>query len=121
MFDSPEPEIFSFRDMPPEAKAQMPGVPDDAVMHAGLKVGDGWIYASDDASGQTPAMDGCNVHLSFPTVEEAHRVFEALSEGGEVRMPCGPVFWAPAFGTCSDRFGTRWMIAADAPVGGQAR
>jgi PhnB protein len=113
IFGCPAPEIFAFKDMPDEAKASMPGVPDEMVMHASLSLSGSELYGSDDPSGDTPAMSGCNIHLSFPSVEEATRVFTALSEGGEVRMPIGPTFWAPAFGTCSDKWGIRWMIAAD--------
>lgn len=63
-------------------------------------------------------MAGCKVHVSFPTIEQANAAFAALADGGEVRMPIGPTFWAPAFGTCYDRFGIRWMIAADGPEEG---
>ena len=101
------PEIMEMGD-------QMPGVDPKTVMHAAVKVGDGWIYGSDDPSGKDFApMAGSNVHVSFPTVEEARRVFDALSDGGEVRMPLEPTFWAPAFGAFSDRFGIRSMVAAD--------
>ena len=93
----------------------MPGVPEDAVMHAAVKIGDGWIFASDDPSGQSSAMAGASVSVSLPTADEARRVFHRLAEGGEVRMPIEPTFWTPAFGTLSDRFGTRWMIMADNP------
>lgn len=106
------PEIMPFSSMPPEAQAQMPGVPADAVMHASLNLGDGMIYASDDPSGGQ-AMAGCNVHLTLPDAAEAKRVFDAFAEGGEVRMPLEASFWASAFGTCTDRFGIRWMISAD--------
>ena len=108
-----EPEIMDASAMPPEVKAQMPGLSDDAVMHAALPVGEGWIYASDDFAGNSPAMAGCNVSVTFPTVEEAQRVFDALAEGGEVRQPLGPEFFATAFGALSDRWGIRWMIMAD--------
>lgn len=107
------PEIMTFGQMPEAEKAKMPGIGDDAVMHASLKVGDGVIFASDDPSGGTPAMQGCNVALSFPDGAETRRVWEALAEGGEVRMPLSPAFWTPLFGTLTDRFGTRWMIMQD--------
>lgn len=109
-------DIVSFADMPPGAGAGMGEVPKDAVMHAALRIGDGWLYGSDDPTPGAVPMAGTNVHLSFPTVDEAQRVFAALAEGGEVRMKLEPTFWAPAFGTLSDRFGTRWMISADPPA-----
>ena len=111
------PEIMPFAAIPDEDKAHMPGVPDDAVMHAALKVGEGWIYASDDPSGNSPAMAGCSIALSLPDAAETRRVWEALAEGGEIRMPLEPAFFAPLFGSLSDRFGVRWMILQDDPQG----
>jgi uncharacterized glyoxalase superfamily protein PhnB len=40
------------------------------------------------------------------------RVFTALSEGGTVQTPLGETFFSPAFGMCTDRFGTPWMVMA---------
>jgi PhnB protein len=116
VFGAPEPEIMPLAAMPEDEQANMPGVPADAVMHAAVKIGDGWIFASDDPSGSTPPMAGASVNVSMPTAEEARRVFDRLAEGGEVRMPLERTFWTPAFGTLTDRFGTRWMVMADSPA-----
>lgn len=109
------PEIMLFGDMPEEDKAQMPGVPDDAVMHASLKVGDGLLFASDDPSGETKPMEGCDVAVALPDDDETRRVWEALAQGADVRMPLMPMFWTSLFGTLTDRFGIRWMIMTDNP------
>lgn len=104
------PEIMSFSDMPPEAQAAMPGVPGDAVMHAAVRVGDGWIYGSDDMSADAAAMAGCNVAVALPDADETRRIWEALSPEAEIRMPLSPEFFAPLYGALSDRFGVRWMV-----------
>jgi PhnB protein len=116
VFGSPAPEITPFAAMPEDERAKMPGIPEEAVMHASVRIGDGWIFASDDPSGSTPAMAGASVNVSLPSAEEARRVFDRLADGGEVRMPLEPTFWTPAFGGLTDRFGTRWMIMADSPA-----
>ena len=105
------PQIMSFGDLPPGEDSGMGPVPADAVMHAAVQVGGGWIYGSDDPSGTSSAMAGCNIHVEFDTADEATRVWNALAEGGEVRMALEPTFWAPLFGTLTDRFGVRWMIS----------
>jgi PhnB protein len=114
-FGSGEAQIMTFSDAPKEVLDQMPGVDPGTVMHSALNVGDGWIFASDDPTGEFQPMAGTSVNLSFPTLEEAQRVFAALSEGGEVRMPLSPTFWSAGFGALTDRFGTRWMIMVDTP------
>jgi PhnB protein len=55
------------------------------------------------------------VNYAVADVGEAKRVFEALADGGEVTLPMGETFWSPAFGMCVDRFGTPWMVSAEAP------
>ena len=110
------PDYMNFSDMPDDVQAAMPGVPADLVMHCALPVGEGWLYASDDPSGNVAAMDGCNVAVSMPSDGETARVFAALSEGGEVRQPFDPAFWTSLFSAFTDRYGTRWMVMTDSPA-----
>lgn len=108
----PEPDFFTAGAMPPEERANMPGIPDDAVMHCMITYENSILMASDDMSPEAVPMAGCSVNLTVPTPEEAQRVFDALAMGGEVRMPLMPVFWTKAFGTLTDRYGIRWMVMA---------
>ncbi|WP_428926370.1 VOC family protein [Marinibacterium sp. SX1] len=114
-----DPMIMTFAALPEAERADMPGAPVDAVMHAAVRIGEGEIFGSDDIGGAPPAMDGCNIAVSLPDDGETRRVWDALAEGAEVRMPLEPTFFAPLFGTLTDRFGIRWMIMQDmdAPPG----
>jgi PhnB protein len=56
------------------------------------------------------------INWSVLEVAEAKRVFEALAEGGDIQIGLGETFFSPAFGMCTDRFGTPWMIMADMPT-----
>ena len=50
------------------------------------------------------------------TVEEAERAWAALSEGAtSIEVELAPAFFSPAFGICTDRFGTPWMLSAADP------
>jgi PhnB protein len=111
VFGSPEPQIMRAKDAP---DASMGGDP-DSVMHAALKLGDGWIYASDYS--RADRMAGAAINVTLPDVAQGRRTFEALAEGGEVEMPFGPTFWDPGFGALTDRWGTRWMISTEAGAG----
>jgi PhnB protein len=113
VFGSDDPEIMTVSTAPKEVLEHMPGVSPDSVMHSAVKIGDGWVYASDDSSGETPAMAGNSISVSYPDAAEARRIFDALSDGGEVRMAFEPTFFSPGFGTLTDRYGTRWMVLAD--------
>ncbi|MEM1372873.1 MAG: VOC family protein [Pseudomonadota bacterium] len=112
-------EVFGGKiDMMMEAsEMQDPTVGDEKagwIAHCGLTFPGGELLASDDIMGGTGAMDGCSVMMSFPTKPEAQAAFSRLAEGGTVRMDFGETFWSPGFGTLTDRFGTHWMIDADA-------
>ncbi len=87
----------------------------DRVMHACLALPDGrLLMASDSPPGMHKPMQGFALALNYPTAAEARQVFDRLADGGQVMMPMGKTFWAEAFGMCSDRFGTPWMVGGGA-------
>lgn len=92
----------------------------DWLMYCWLQVGDQAIQGSDMHPDHAPDMhkpkDGFDITLHFETVEEARRVFEGLSEGGQVEMPFGINDCAPGFGGFTDRFGVPWMTNVVAPT-----
>ena len=53
--------------------------------------------------------------FSSPMPTRAKRIFDALAEGGTVRMPFSPTFFSAGFGMLIDRFGAPWMINAGEP------
>ncbi|GKY87099.1 VOC family protein [Sinisalibacter aestuarii] len=105
------PDIMSAADMPPGEG--VPEMPADTVMHAALRLGDDWIFGSDDPSGSTPAMAGCNLSVSLPNDAETRRVYQALSEGGDIRQPLAPEFWTSLYSAFTDRHGIRWMVMTE--------
>ncbi len=97
--------------------AEMPGmeVPDDKkdwIMHSMIAFEGGLLMASDDMMGTEPSMAGSWVMMEMPSAEAAQSSFDALTQGGEVKMPYGPTEWAEGFGMVTDRFGACWMISA---------
>ena len=106
-------EQFPASQMPPEY--QVPDERKNWIMHARVKIGDGYIMASDNIMGESPRMAGASVMLSFPTAAEGKAAFDKLAQGGEVQMAWAPTFWAAGFGTLTDRFGIKWMIGCDEP------
>ena len=82
----------------------------DRIMHACLVLDGRMLMASDVPPGMYQPKAGFAISLNYPTADEARRIFDQLSEGGQVRMPFGKTFWADGFGVFSDRFGTPWMV-----------
>lgn len=108
-------EVMSGGDMPPGE--EMPDdFPPDAVMHASITLPDGGLLmASDDPSGDGGPVKGVSLYYTAESVDDAERIFGELADGGSVDMPLEEVFWALRFGSCTDRFGTSWMIGVDHP------
>ena len=106
--------LLSFADSAADAGPPPPGTNPDAIMHAALMSEDALLMGADDPSGSFDGkVNGMCVNCSVAEVGEAKRLFDALSEGGEVQVPIGETFFAPAFGMCVDRFGTPWMVMAE--------
>jgi PhnB protein len=45
-----------------------------------------------------------------PNEVAAAQAFNALADGGQVKMPLGKTFFSPRFGIVADRFGVSWMV-----------
>jgi PhnB protein len=41
---------------------------------------------------------------------DARKKFDALAEGGQVKMPIAKTFFASSFGMVADRYGVNWMV-----------
>src|SRR5690349_17469110 len=103
--------LMRFNEAP--QSAQLPMVPPGSerkVMHMALRIGDTTVLCSDGHCAGQPNFQRFALTLSAANAAEADRLFGALQEGGEVRMPLGPTFFSPRFGMVADRFGMLWMI-----------
>ena len=102
--------LMRFKDAPDQKEAMcMPGN-DNKVMHSCFKLGDWRVMASDGRCEGKPTFQGFALSLSVKEEAEADRVFNALSEGGQVQMPPMKTFFSPKFGMVVDKFGIGWMV-----------
>lgn len=105
---APAPELMRYEDAPEGACA--PGAA-GRIMHACLDLGGIPLMASDVPPGMPlPDAPHAFVNLGVDSDAEAERVFAALADGGVVRVPMAPSFFADRFGMLVDRFGTGWMV-----------
>ena len=88
---------------------------EDYIMHAYLVAGDVVLMASDVPPDMFQKAQGLYVSLHIDDPDEAERVFTALADGGEIKMPFEETFWARGFGMATDRFGTPWMVNCSKP------
>lgn len=84
------------------------------VMHIALPILGGHVLMGTDAPesmGFTVTF-GNNVFINLEpdTKEEADRLFAGLSAGGKADMPLQEMFWGAYYGSCTDKFGVKWMF-----------
>ncbi|WP_339878730.1 SRPBCC domain-containing protein [uncultured Algoriphagus sp.] len=113
--------IERFGDIPEE-----PGNPPVAegikkmVLHVELPILGGHILMGTDAPKEMgfTLSKGNNMHLCLEpeTREEADRLFNELSAGGNVTMPMADMFFGAYFGEFSDQYGINWMINYQNPA-----
>lgn len=86
------------------------------VSHATFALGDLMFSGSDALPGQYRRPQGFALQFNLSDVEEAERIFEALSDDGTVQTPMQETFWAARFGMVVDRFGIPWAINCEKPA-----
>lgn len=86
----------------------------EKIMHIALPIGGSSILMGSD----TPSFMGAHnlnenrskILISTESKEEADKVFNGLSEGGNVEMPIGESPWGTYFGMFRDKYGIEWMV-----------
>lgn len=107
-----------FKDIPnQEGCENISDADKEKIMHIALPINDGNVLMATDAVGEhtADAVLGNNFSLAVGTdsKEEADKIFQGLSTGGEITMPLVDTFWGAYFGMCKDKFGIQWMVNYD--------
>ena len=105
--------LVRFKEFPMEG-VSIPKEDEDKIMHISLPIGEANVLMATDtlqSLGQE-LVQGNNVYISVDpsTKEEADKIFNALSEGGEIEMPIADQAWGDYYGSFKDMFGVRWMV-----------
>ena len=86
----------------------------DHVMHSQVEIGGAMLMGAD---GPPPHDAGSTcVNIMPDSIEEAERIFAALSQGGSVQCPLEETFWAHRFGLLADKFGKGWLVNCLKPM-----
>lgn len=87
------------------------------IMHVSLPISEETSLMGSDTIGEwSPKIvqgNNFSVSVNAPTLDEATKLFNALSEGGNVTMSLNKTFWGAYFGMFTDKFGINWMINYD--------
>src|SRR5262245_30750495 len=74
----------------------------DKVVHASFRVGDTTLMASDGECGGRSSFQGFSLSITVPSDDVAERLFAALRNGGQGKLPLTKTFFSPRFGIAVD-------------------
>lgn len=107
--------ISRFGDIPPaEGMPPMSEANKNLIMHVELNIlGCHSIMGTDAPESMGfKVSQGNNVYINLEpdTREETARLFTALSAGGQIEQELSEMFWGAFYGSCTDKYGVRWMF-----------
>ena len=97
--------VTTFGQMPDE---NVPEERKDKIVHARIEIG-GTVLMGADIPHAEP-MRSAYLTLLFDEVKDAERIYQLLSEGGEVFMKMEKTNFAERFAMLRDKFGASWML-----------
>ncbi|HOS48566.1 MAG TPA: VOC family protein [Bacteroidia bacterium] len=92
------------------------------IMHIALPIGKNVLMANDvpEFMGRTNENENrSKIAISAESKEEADKLFNGLSAGGQVEMPIADSPWGSCFGMFRDKYGIEWMVDYDPKYKGQ--
>ncbi|TBX69969.1 VOC family protein [Flavobacterium silvisoli] len=117
VFGGEFPYMGKFKDMPQtDGCGEITEADANRIMHVSLPISKETILMGSDSNQQSGDVTlGNNFHISInaESREEADRLFNGLSAGGQVYMPMDKTFWGAYFGMFVDKFGVHWMVNFD--------
>ena len=116
VFGGDFPYIGRYKDMPPNEDGEKPSAAEgEKIMHVSLPISKETMLMGSDTGGEWASnySQGNNFSISINTdrKDEADRLFNGLSQGGNVTMPMNKTFWGDYFGMFTDKFGINWMVS----------
>jgi PhnB protein len=114
-------KIMRFKDL---ASPEFPVAEKEAnkIMHIALPIGKNVLMANDVPEILGTVNENENrskISISAESREEADKLFNGLSAGGNVEMPITDSPWGSYFGMFRDKYGIEWMVDFDPKYNGK--
>ena len=89
---------------------------ENKIMHIELPIGKSKLMANDvpEVMGRTNENENrSKIVITAESKEEADKLFNGLSAGGQIEGPIGDSPWGSYFGMFRDKYGIEWMVEFD--------
>ncbi|MEA5458438.1 VOC family protein [Arcicella sp. LKC2W] len=111
-------KIMRFKDMA-SPEFEVSETEANKIMHIALPIGNNILMANDvpEFMGKTNENENrSKIAISAESKEEAEKLFNGLSVGGQIEMPLTDSPWGSYFGMFRDKYGIEWMIDFDSKL-----
>lgn len=109
--------IGRFNEMPKDENNKLSESDGNKIMHVSLPISaETNLFGSDTVGAWSPKLvqgNNYSISINASSKEEADRLFNGLSAGGQVTMPLENTFWGAYFGMFVDKYGINWMVNFD--------
>ena len=88
----------------------------DKIMHIALPIGKTFLMANDVPASMGTVNENENrskIFVSAESREEADKLFNGLSAGGNIEVPISESPWGTYFGMFGDKYGIEWKVDFD--------
>lgn len=107
--------VVRFKDL---ESPEFPIAPEDTdkIMRIVLPIGGNKLIANDVPTALGPVSENENrskIAVTAESREEAERIFNGLSEGGEGEMPMDESPWGTYFAMFRDKYGIEWTVESN--------
>jgi PhnB protein len=102
--------------------AEQPNIPPDLkakILHARIEIGKTVLMGADIPKAEP--MRSAYLTLTVDSDKEAERLYQLLSDGGQIFMKMEETFFASRFAMLRDKFGTSWMLLHERTQGQQGK
>jgi PhnB protein len=92
------------------------------IMHIALPIGKNILMANDvpENMGRTNENENrSKISILAESKEEADKLYNGLSQGGQIEVPIEDSPWGSYFGMFRDKYGIEWMVDFDPNDSGQ--
>lgn len=109
-------DVLRYKDMPTDLASdiEIDEQQADRIMHMSLAINESNMLLANDSypSMGAPLVKGTQYAICIQpdSEDEARRIYEQLSEGGEIEMALEVQFWGGLFASFKDKFGIAWLI-----------
>jgi PhnB protein len=113
--------IIRFKDMQND-DFPIPEKEANKIMHIALPIGKNVLMGNDvpESMGRTNENENrSKISIGAESKEEADKLFNGLSAGGQIEVPISDSPWGSYFGMFRDKYGIEWMVDFDPKYKGQ--